>query len=172
MSIVENSDSREVEQVNDCLETLDQIIEDAKLSVTKFDAQSASRWLGYSEEFLDLLKTEGLKNFRSSRSFRNRFGATDRNPDFSRRSPDEMFHAVRALFLGAGAVKVDDLPCSRIGNPEGFEIDGRFYTLSWLNYYCRYAYVSKFVKFDRQVIIEIGLGPASRRRCLSGLTLI
>lgn len=99
-----NYHSHEVVQVADSLETLELILEDAKSATGVFDAATTSRWLGYSEEFLGLLRDVGLKDFRRSRQFLNRFGATDRNPDFSRRSPEEMLHSARSLFLADGAV--------------------------------------------------------------------
>lgn len=153
-------------QVDDDTKLLDLIIADADAAASQFDATSQSRWSGYSDEVLQQLRANGLTDFRKPGRFANRFGATDKNPSFDRASPEEMFHAARTCFIGEGAIRIDDLLPSRIGNPEGFEVEGRFYTLSWLNYYCRYAYVSKFVKFDRQVIVEVGPGSGKQAEML------
>jgi hypothetical protein len=86
------------------------------------------------------------------------FGAVDINPPLDQATPEEMFQVAATCFLGKGAKPITGLEASRVGNPEGFEINGKFYTLSWLNFYCRYAYVSKFIEFKDQIIVEVGPG--------------
>lgn len=55
-------------------------------------------------------------------------------------------------------------------------MEGRFYTASWLNFYCRYAYVSKYLSLDDQVIVELGAGSGKQAELLKkahpGLTIV
>lgn len=168
-------------QVEDDHQLLDLMVADHIQAPDEFRA--TERWLEYSDRFLTFLKDQGLKDFRSGRhqkgtpgSVLASFGAVDINPSFQNSSPEEIYHAAASCFVGQSAVTIDRLPAGRIGTPEGFEIEDRFYTLSWLNFYCRYAYVSKFVDFDQQVIVEVGSGSGKQaemlKRAHPGLTIL
>ncbi|EKF16942.1 putative sugar O-methyltransferase [Nitratireductor pacificus] len=168
-------------QVEDDHELLDLMVADHIDAPDQYRA--TARWLEYSDRFLAFLKTEGLNNFRSSKhekgspgSVLASFGAVDINPPTSRASPEEMYHAAASCFVGHNAVSIDKLPASKVGAPEGFVVEDRFYTLSWLNFYCRYAYVSKFVSFDDQIIVEVGSGSGKQAEMLKkahpGLTVL
>jgi putative sugar O-methyltransferase len=170
-------------QVEDDIALLDLMLRDHENAPPDF--RPTKKWLGYSETFVEFLRTEGLKDFRSRRVDRehpgfvlSRFGANDLNlsAELPYSSPEDMYHAARTAFLGEGAKSVDELPSSTVGNPEGFTINGNFYTMSWLNFFCRYAYVSKFVKFKDQVIVEVGPGSGKQaemlKRAHPGLTIV
>jgi hypothetical protein len=172
-----------VQQVEDDTKLLEKILADEKRAMPGFNA--TARWSTYSGSFVEFLRTSGLHNFRGTRQKKGTpgavlasFGAVDINPDPERPNgkPEAMFHAARCCFLGDGAKTIDELEASRVGNPEGFEIDGRFYTLSWLNYYCRYAFVSQHVRLSDQVIIEVGPGSGKQAEMLKkahpGLTIV
>lgn len=158
-------------QVDDDLELLELMVADFKHSSNGFEA--TARWAEYSAAFLDFLRTEGLKNFRSRRHARGEpghvlasFGAVDLNPSLDAHKPEDMYHAAASNFVGSSAVPIKNLPASKVGMPEGFEIGGQFYTLSWLNFYCRYAFVSKFIDFKDQIIVEIGSGSGKQAEML------
>jgi hypothetical protein len=162
-----------VRQVENDIELLESILADEKRAMSAFNP--TARWATYSQSFVDFLRTVGLHNFRGTRhpkgtpgSVLPRFGAIDINPDPARPNgtPEEMFHAARSCFLGDGAKPIEELEASRVGNPQGFEIDGRFYTLSWLNFYCRYAFVSQHMRFSDQVLIEVGSGSGKQAEML------
>jgi hypothetical protein len=147
-----------MEQLNDDLDLLNSIVRDADDNPSDYRATGESRWSTYSDRTLQHLRTKGLKDFRKPGVLPNHFGATDKNPDPQRASSVDLFHSARSCFTGRSAKRLEELPASNVGNPEGFFIEGAFYTLSWLNYYCRYAFVSNFFDFDNQVIVEIGPG--------------
>jgi putative sugar O-methyltransferase len=160
-----------MQQVHDDLELLDLMIADYQSADPDF--QATARWAEYSERFLNFLKEEGLRDFRSRRheagspgAVLASFGALDINPAFERASPTELFHSASTCFLGRNGKTIRDLPASTVGNPEGFEVEGRFYTLSWLNFYCRYAYVTKFMNLDDQTIVEVGPGSGKQAELL------
>ncbi len=152
--------------VLDDLPLLELIVKDAEEANSAFNA--TARWATYSTDFLDYLKTTGLENFRRVRASRGEpahvlasFGAVDLNIAHDRpgASPEELVHRARTCFTGSSAKRIDDILPSKVGNPEGFEVEGRFYTLSWLNFYCRYAYVSRFLDFSSSpIIVEVGPG--------------
>lgn len=155
----------------DNISLLDLMIQDEQSAPSPFSA--SARWKTYSDEFVGFLRDVGLKDFRRGRYERGHpghvlasFGAVDLNPDGPNSTPLELFHRARSCLSGKTAVMIDDLLPSRVGSPEGFEIDGRFYTLSWLNYYSRYAYASRFVDFSDQVIVEVGPGSGKQAEML------
>ena len=147
-------------------ELLELMLRDDAEAQSKLSA--TARWATYSSALLPYLRHTGLDGFRSVRSKVGEpahvlasFGAVDLNlgADTPDASPENLIHRARTCFVGPSARPIDDLLPSRIGDPEGFEVEGRFYTLSWLNFYCRYAYVSRFVDFDSApVIVEVGPG--------------
>lgn len=171
------------DSLND-LKLLNLILEDDERAQSQFSA--TARWATYSSDFLGFLKETGLKDFRRTRAQRGEaahvlasFGAVDLNVtgDLPGSSPEELLHQARTCFTGKSAKRIDDLFPSKVGNPEGFEIEGRFYTLSWLNFYCRYAYVSRFVDFDSDpVIVEVGPGSGKQAEMIKkahpGATLV
>jgi putative sugar O-methyltransferase len=157
-------------QVNDDLDLLDLMLSDAEAAPDRYAV--TGRWLEYSDRFVSFLREEGLRNFRGRRHEKGSpgavlasFGATDLNPATSL-SPQYLFNTAASCFVGDGARGIRELTPSRVGGPEGFQIDGRFYTLSWLNYYFRYAFVSKHMRFDRQYIVEIGPGSGKQAEML------
>lgn len=159
------------QQVVDDPQLLELTVQDYLRSSGEFGA--SARWLQYSDRFLAYLREQGLKDFRSRRHPKGTpgavlasFGAVDLNPSFDRCSPIDLYHAAATCYLGEGAVHISQLSPSQVASPEGFCIDGRFYTLSWLNFYCRYAYVSKFVRFERQTIVEVGCGSGKQAELL------
>lgn len=158
-------------QVDDDISLLDQLLSDHDQAAPEYRA--TARWDGYSAKFLDFLRSTGLQDFRSRRHEKGSpgfvlysFGAVDLNPGHDIATPEEMYHAAASCFLGKGAKAITELEASRVGNPEGFEINGKFYTLSWLNFFCRYAYVSKFIEFKDQVIVEVGPGSGKQAEML------
>jgi len=58
------------------------------------------------------------------------------------------------------AKPLSELSVSRVGNPGGIiDIDGRNYTRQSIQYYLQYAYMSRFIDFDRfGIIAELGSG--------------
>ena len=67
-------------------------------------------------------------------------------------------------------VSIDELDVSRVGNPYGFERDGRFLTNSALYYYMRYAYVAEHLDLhDVDVVIELGSGSGKQVEVLKRL---
>lgn len=77
-----------------------------------------------------------------------------------------MIESANAIAAGSRAKSLLDLGNSRVGNPEGFEYKGNFYCYNWLNFYYRYAYVSRFMDFDHQIIVEIGPGSGKQAELL------
>jgi putative sugar O-methyltransferase len=158
-------------QVEDDVALLNLMLEDFERYGAGHEA--TARWFEYSKKSLEFLRNYGLHNFRSQRydashpgAILASFGAVDFNPSSELISPTEMYHAAASTFRGRNAADLFDLPASKIGAPEGFEIDGRFFTLSWLNFYCRYAYVSKFFDFKDQIVVEVGSGSGKQAEML------
>lgn len=169
-----------VVQVADDIELLDLMIKDHNEAPEEYNA--TGRWLGYSERFLVYLKEKGLHDFRRQRPKKDddgyvlaSFGARDLN-SASYGTPEELYHMANSCYLAEGARSIKELHPSQVGNPEGFEIDGQFYTRSWLNYFCRYAYVSKFIQFTNQIVVEVGPGSGKQAELLKkahpGLTIL
>lgn len=173
----------ETDQANDDKDLLELMLSDHASAPEEF--RPTARWAEYSAKFVDFLRTEGLRDFRGRRhekgsagSVLGQFGALDRNPSTTRAGalPEEMYHAARSSFRGPSAKAIESMPAGKVGSPEGFEVDGIFYTLSWLNYYCRYAFVSSFMDFKDQVIVEVGPGSGKQaemlKRAHPGLTIL
>lgn len=61
---------------------------------------------------------------------------------------------------GSHARPLSEFSMSLAGNPDGVvEIDGRWYSRQMIQYYLQYAYVSRFVDFERlPIIAELGSG--------------
>lgn len=169
MEISENLDPV---QVNDDIDLLCLMIEDQK----KYDKYfiKSGRWDSYSERFLEFLNKNGLRDFRRFRPENEddpgkvllSFGAVDLNVPDERATPESLFAAAFTSFTGENAVSIRDLEASRVGNPEGFLVENKFYTLSWLNFYCRYAYVSRFIDLDNTVVVEVGPGSGKQAEML------
>jgi putative sugar O-methyltransferase len=65
---------------------------------------------------------------------------------------------------------IDELDVSRVGNPFGFERDGRFVTTSALYYYMRYAFVAEHLDLrDVDVVVELGSGSGKQVEVLQKL---
>jgi len=163
----------EVQQVDDDLACLEQMLSDHSNASNEF--LSASRWAGYSDSFVGYLRSVGLHDFRGRRQEKSspgyvlaRFGAVDINPSADRpgAAPEELYHAAKTCWRGASSKSVHVIQSSRVGNPGGFEIGGKFFTLSWLNSYCRYAYASTYIDFNDQVIVEVGSGSGKQAELL------
>ena len=158
-----------VQQVPDDTSLLTLMIEDNVSAAYVF--HPSERWKRYSDLFVRYLYEVGLKDFRrtygepgSAAGVLSSFGAVDINPieeDFY-----NLFHQAASSFLGNTGVHISNIGANRVGNPEGFKIDGKFYTISWLNFYCRYAYVSKFFDFKDQCIVELGSGSGKQAELL------
>lgn len=126
-------------QVEDDVRLLDELLTDYERAPAEYRA--TARWDEYSSTFVEYLRNTGLRDFRRARHEKGSpgyvlasFGAVDLNPDPKLTTPEEMFHAAATCFLGKGARPITELEASKVGNPEGFEINGKFYTLSWLNF--------------------------------------
>jgi putative sugar O-methyltransferase len=158
----------DVIQVDDNPELLDLMLAD---SASAPEYAATARWDDYSNRFVEFLRGQGLRDFRRLRLDKEdpgrvlrAFGASDLNPDPL--DPEELYHVAVSAFQGEVARPISELVPSKVGNPEGFYIDGRFYTASWLNYFLRYAYASKFVRFESQVIVEVGPGSGKQAEML------
>lgn len=138
------------------------------------ELSDSGRWDQYSIKVLDFLRNEGLSNFRSTRAKSKddprralySFGATDLNVSENLAASDSLFAAAFTSFAGKNAVSIRELEASTVGNPEGFTVENRFYTLSWLNFYCRYAYVSRFIDFEEKTVVEVGPGAGKQAELL------
>lgn len=66
---------------------------------------------------------------------------------------------------------ISSIQASRFGNPEDiFEIGGRIYTMSFLNYYIRYCFVQKQISFNgHEIIVELGSGSGHQIEILKKL---
>lgn len=69
------------------------------------------------------------------------------------------------MFEVAARSKVP-VAASRVGSPKGFEIEGRFYTYSWLNFALRMAFVEKHIDLSEAVVVEIGSGSGKQAHIL------
>jgi len=158
----------EIQQVDDNLPLLEQMLADHREAAEIY--QTTNYWREKNSRLIQYLRNHGLKNFRRpsrdpsdpKRVFIS-FGATD---DAAPLPPDEMMKLVARYSGGSPAVGIDLLPASPLGDPIGFFHEGRFYTASWLNYYLRYAYVSRFIDLSGKVIVEIGAGSGKQAHLL------
>jgi putative sugar O-methyltransferase len=67
-------------------------------------------------------------------------------------------------------VSIDELDVSRVGNPHGYEHDGRFLTDAALYYYMRYAFVAGAVDLNTvDVVVELGSGSGKQVEVLKRL---
>ncbi|HVJ99057.1 MAG TPA: putative sugar O-methyltransferase, partial [Acidimicrobiia bacterium] len=65
---------------------------------------------------------------------------------------------------------VDHLDVSRVGDPDGFEIDGRFLTSAAVAAYRRYVFVNGFIDVnDMDLIVMLGSGAAEQAEVLKQL---
>ncbi len=175
------ADGSTIEQVNDDANLLELMITDQEQAAPIY--HSAARWKKYSVDLVDFIKANGLADFRriqdrddeGAKGLRS-FAAIDLLPDVPKFDPEKLFKATNAATVGKSAKSIMNLSNSRVGNPEGFERDGNFYCLNWLNSYFRYAFVSRFMDFDKQVIVEIGPGSGKQAEMLKkahpGLTIL
>lgn len=157
-------------QVEDDIALLDQMLADQERGGARYSA--TARWDGYSRVFADFLREVGLRDFRkhshpkgSPGHVLHSFGAVDGLPvdtDWWK-----AYGTAANAFVPAGARTIDQLAVSQVGNPNGFEVEGRFYTLSWLNFFHRYAYVSKYFDFTADnIIVELGSGSGKQAELL------
>lgn len=71
------------------------------------------------------------------------------------------FNRCELLAIKSGAKTPTEINASNFGNPQdGFSVGGNFYTLRFLDYYCRYCFASSVIPFSnpRQIFVEIGSG--------------
>lgn len=157
-------------QVDDDVELLDLMLADQAGCGETYGA--TARWDGYSRAFDGFLREVGLRDFRkhshpdgSPGHVLHSFGAVDGLP--AGIDVWKVYGTAANAFVPAGARSIDQLAVSRVGNPNGFEVRGRFYTLSWLNFFHRYAYVSKYFDFSGdKVIVELGSGSGKQAELL------
>lgn len=156
-------------QVSDDIEVLDKMLADHRASEDIY--QWTNYWARKCGYAVDYLKTNGLTDFRRIRAQKDTpaaafasFGAVDLLP--SDAMPDDLMAAVAKHSAGSPVRDIYSLPASRVGNPEGFEHNGTFLTLSWINFYLRYAYVRRFMDLSSKVIVEIGSGSAKQAHLL------
>ncbi|WP_353641307.1 putative sugar O-methyltransferase [Mesorhizobium sp. WSM2239] len=155
-------------QVDDDLPLLEQMLSDHQQAGSIY--QTTNYWADKNARLVEYLRTHGLVNFRTPsrdpadpRRVFTSFGATDDEPQLS---PDAMMKLLQRHSGGSPARDVRFMPASKVGGPLGFMFRGRFYTTSWLNYYLRYVYVSRFINLSRKVIIEIGPGSGKQAHLL------
>lgn len=100
-------------------------------------------------------------------------GLALRHPyDTDTRTLRELAHAFVVLHgAHAGARPLADAEASPIGNPADlFEVGGRRYTMSFLYYYMRYAYVQARIDLDAlRSVVELGSGAGKRVEVLKQL---
>jgi putative sugar O-methyltransferase len=157
-----------ITQVDDDIELLESMMSaqaeaDPIFHTTNYWQRKCVQLAGYLREF-------GLKDFRRLDGAKKTpqrvlasFGAIDRDAGLP------LAEALAAVQRRAGetqAVSISRLPASRVGNPEGGEVEGVFYTQSWLNFYLRYAYVSRFMNLGGKTIVEIGGGSGKQAHML------
>lgn len=128
--------------------------------------QATNYWNKYCVLLYEYLIENGLHDFRRTKARKHtpaqifaKFGAVDLRSDASAQS---IMNAVKRRTGGSSAEPIENIGASRVGNPEGFEFGGQFYTESWLNFYIRYAYVSRFINLSDKIIVEIGPGSAKQ----------
>jgi putative sugar O-methyltransferase len=90
------------------------------------------------------------------------------------RLTDIVEHAyVRCLFAALASpqvVPIDQLRVSRAGNPFGFRVLGRFFTLPTFGYYLRYAFAAAQVDFSTvDTVVELGSGAGRQAEVLASL---
>jgi hypothetical protein len=158
----------EAVQVDDDIALLELMLKDMSGADPVY--QWTNYWAKRCRQLSVLLRERGLKDFRRNRDPRRTpgwifktFGACDLLPpgDFRNTFDAAMRHAGNSQ-----AIDISLLPASKVGNPEGAEVNGVFYTQSWLNYYLRYAYVSRFLNLSGKVIVEIGSGSGKQAHLL------
>lgn len=155
-------------QVQDDIALLEMMLAEQKAAPSIY--QWTNYWAKKCNMAVAYLRQNGLNDFRRIRAPRRTpgytfasFGAVDLMLPFE---PDDIMAAVRAHSAGSPARGVYALPASKVGNPEGFEHKGMFFTISWLNFYLRYAYVSRFIDLSGKVIVEIGSGSGKQAHML------
>ena len=154
-------------QVDDDIDLLQEMLDclgksDGIFHWTNYWDSKCNKLVGYIREY-------GLSDYRRIRAPKHTaghyfmsFGAVDH---INNENVDEVIHRVRAEQLDS-AISFDFLPASRVGNPEGFLYNDVFYTVSWLYYYLRYNYVTRFFSPENKTIVEIGSGSGKQAHLL------
>ncbi|MBB4640091.1 putative sugar O-methyltransferase [Rhizorhapis suberifaciens] len=158
----------EAMQVQDDIALLDMMLSEQKAAPSIY--QWTNYWAKKCNMAVAYLREAGLKDFRRIRAPRKTpaatfaaFGAVDLMPPLA---SEAIMSVVQNRAVQSHARNVYELPASRVGNPEGFEHQGVFFTLSWLNYYLRYVYVSRFLDLSGKIVVEIGSGSAKQAHLL------
>jgi putative sugar O-methyltransferase len=81
------------------------------------------------------------------------------------------FHYSDILGKNLNAISLKNIEVSTFGSPEGiFIVDGKPYTVSFLNYYVRYCFANKHISFNgKEVLVELGSGSGYQIECLKKL---
>lgn len=155
-------------QLEDDLALLDTMLADHKSAPAIY--QWTNYWAKKCNMAVSYIRETGLKDFRGIRAPKRTpastfasFGAVDLMPPYA---GSDIMAAVAEHAAGSPARSVMELPASRVGGPEGFEHEGKFFTVSWLSYYLRYAYVSRHLDLSNKIIVEIGSGSAKQAHLL------
>lgn len=167
--VVANPLNKRIKQVEDDFQILRSMLFQQRQAAEVY--QWSNYWKHKSNLIIEYIKNCGLKNFRietdatphtAEYSFRT-FGATD---IVTGAAPEDIMKHTFTMTQERDGARVLDLPASRAGNPLGFECNGVFLTESWLYYYMRYSYVSKFLNLDGKTIIELGSGSGKQAHLL------
>jgi len=155
-------------QVENDLTLLDAMLAEHKSAPAIY--QWTNYWAKKCEMAVSYIRETGLEDFRGIRAPKRTpastfasFGAVDLMPPYA---GADIMAAVANYAAGSPARNVMELPASRVGSPEGFEHEGKFFTVSWLGYYLRYAYVSRYLDLSNKIIVEIGSGSAKQAHLL------
>jgi len=129
----------------------------------------------------DLTKSKFIMNKVTSRipKWKKKAKATNRSidrflslfPEWKKSKRRESFTNAEKYGLSKGAPSLRKIEVSSIGNPEDFiEIDGKYYSESFIYYYLRYCYCTLFTEFDEiNVIAELGSGSGKQLELIKKL---
>jgi putative sugar O-methyltransferase len=92
-------------------------------------------------------------------------------PEWKKSKRRESFLNAEKYGLSRGAPSFREIEMSLIGNPaDHLEIDGKYYSESFIYYYLRYCYCAPFTKFDEiKVISELGSGSGKQLEVIKKL---
>ncbi len=160
------SDQKIPEQVDDDEELLQLMMEDYRNSDAIY--KTTNYWYKKTKRLYGFLLQNGLRDFRRNNDPKGTagavlraFGATDNLN--AALNYEEAYDRAASFRQSDNTAFLGSLSVSDVGNPEDLhDRGGSAYTNSWLNFYIRYCYVSRFMNLDNKVIVELGSGSAKQ----------
>ena len=164
-------------KMEDDFKLLKKMLEDAKKTEEIY--KPTNYWNNYVDKIVNELKENGMNHVRGKKdSVFSVFGGSEEQPDYFRIQKNNRFlpHRLKKYFSVFSTISKQDLQSlayyqvfyyDRLYNINKLEplsvsledMNGRPYTISFLQYYLQYLYMSRFIDFNEvKVFVDLGCG--------------